>query len=63
MKALCRIFGKKIPGYMPNATDEYYGLTGIQRDHMGDHTGWTGFDEMEKTKKGKLQLAAYWFDS
>jgi len=30
---------------------------------MGDHTGWTGWDDKELTDKGELHLSAHWFDS
>ena len=35
-------------------------------DHFesrGDHTGWTGWDEIEVDSKGRLLLVAIWFDS
>ena len=33
------------------------------RDSLGDHTGWTGWDEVCLDYKGRLLLCADWFDS
>lgn len=33
------------------------------RESMGDHTGWTGWDETKLDRKGRLLLRAMWFDS
>ncbi|KAK6003293.1 hypothetical protein QM012_001138 [Aureobasidium pullulans] len=36
---------------------------GDHREVMGDHTGWTGWDETKLDGKGCLLLRAMWFDS
>lgn len=51
MKALCRFFAKKEDGDF------------TRRDAMGDHTGWTGWDETVLDQNGRLLLRAMWFDS
>lgn len=57
MRALCRFFGTAV------AEDLMHGTTLTNRDMMGDHISWTGWDYAVLNDKGDLRLRADWFDS
>jgi hypothetical protein len=72
VKKLCAFFDSPMDGFDYDAIAydrEAYGdldpedMLFTYRDGMGDHTGWTGWDEVEVDEVGYLLLRAMWFDS